>query len=196
MIDAGAAAPSQAKAQLQLQLQLQAQLQSQAPGLARRLAAFLYEGVLLFGVVWIVGTVYGVVTNQRHALVGALGLKVTLFVVLGLYFVYFWSRHGQTLAMKTWHLRVVARDGRPPAWPRAALRYLLAWLWFLPALAWVALWGLKGGAVTTAIVVAGVLAYAALARLRPDRQFFHDVLSGTRIVDARPVQAAQPVHAR
>jgi uncharacterized RDD family membrane protein YckC len=101
-----------------------------SPGLRRRLAALLYEGVLLFGVVWAVGIVYGVATNQRHALHGALGLKITLFAVLGLYFVYFWSRHGQTLAMRTWRLRVVgpssaARAMAPPpaytALPRCAL---------------------------------------------------------------------------
>jgi len=157
-----------------------------SPGLRRRLAALLYEGVLLFGVVWAVGIVYGVATNQRHALHGALGLKITLFAVLGLYFVYFWSRHGQTLAMRTWRLRVVGPDGRPPGAGRAALRYLLAWLWFLPALAVVGASGLAGGGAITTIVVVGVIAYAALARLRADRQFLHDVLCGTRVVDAPP----------
>lgn len=157
----------------------------QAPGIARRLAAFLYEGTLLFGIVWFAGFVYGVATNQRHALEGAFGLQATLFVVLGIYFVYFWSRQGQTLAMRTWRLRLVAPDGRPPGAGRATLRYLLAWLWFLPALAVVGLWGLTGGGVVFAVVVAGVLAYAALARLRADRQFLHDVACGTRIIEVR-----------
>ena len=161
-----------------------------APGLARRLAAFLYEGVLLFGIVWVVGIVYGIVTNQRHALHGALGLKATLFVALGLYFVYFWSRHGQTLAMKTWHLRLQAPDGGPPSPARAAIRYLLAWLWFLPALALVGLWEIKGGGPTFVIVLAGVGVYAALARLHPARQFLHDAMCGTRIVEARPPRPA------
>ena len=35
-----------------------------------------------------------------------------MFVVLGIYFVWFWSR-GQTLAMKTWHIRLVDAQGRP-----------------------------------------------------------------------------------
>ncbi|MBC7939239.1 MAG: RDD family protein, partial [Chitinophagaceae bacterium] len=77
-----------------------------APGLMRRLACFVYEGVLLFGVVMLAGLLYGVLTDQRHALVGSTGLQVFVFLVLGLYFVWFWSRHGQTLAMRTWHLRV------------------------------------------------------------------------------------------
>jgi len=153
--------------------------------LKRRLAAFVYDGVLLFGVIWAVGLVYGVVTNQRHALHGALGLQVTLFIAIGVYFVYFWSWHGQTLAMRTWRLRVQAADGRPPRPVRAAARYLLSWLWFLPALAAVSLAGLRGGAPTFAVVVAGALTYALLARRRADRQFLHDVLCGTCVVDVR-----------
>jgi uncharacterized RDD family membrane protein YckC len=73
-----------------------------APGLRRRLACFVYEGVLLFGVVMVAGLVYGIATGQRHALVGTTGLQVFTFVVLGCYFVFLWSRSGQTLAMQTW----------------------------------------------------------------------------------------------
>lgn len=164
----------------------------QVPGIARRLAALLYEGILLFGIVWFAGFVYGVATNQRHALQGAFGLQVTLFVVLGIYFVYFWSRQGQTLAMRTWRLRLVAPDGRPPGAGRATLRYLLAWLWFLPALAVVGLSGLTGGGVVFTVVVAGALAYAALARLRADRQFLHDVVCRTRIIDVRSATTLSP----
>ncbi|MBI5717095.1 MAG: RDD family protein [Burkholderiales bacterium] len=156
-----------------------------APSIVRRLAGFLYEGVLLFGIVWFVGLVYGVATDQRHALKGALGLQVTLFVVLGLYFIYFWSSQGQTLAMRTWRLRVQAQDGRPPSPLRAAARYLLAWLWFLPALVIVNAAGLTSAVAITSVVGTGVLAYTALARLRPDRQFLHDVVCGTCIVEAR-----------
>ena len=70
------------------------------------------------------GLVYGVATQQRHALVGALGLRVFLFLVLGVYFVWFWSRSGQTLAMQTWHIRLVTREGRPVTRLRALLPLL------------------------------------------------------------------------
>jgi uncharacterized RDD family membrane protein YckC len=157
-----------------------------APPLKRRLACFLYEGVLLFGVVMAAGLVYGVVTQQRHALVGSSGLKAFLFVVLGLYFVYFWSRSGQTLAMLTWRVRLVTANGKPVPAMRAACRYVLAWLWFVPALATVYFAGLKGGWPVTGAVLTGVLAYAALARLHPQRQFWHDAVCQTRLVDAPP----------
>ncbi len=156
----------------------------------RRLAAWVYEGVLLFGVLMLAGLAYGLVTQQRHALHGAHGLQLFLFAAIGSYFVFFWSRHGQTLPMKTWHIRVVTVQGvAVPPW-RAALRYALAWMWFVPALVTLAGMGLRSGGAVTATLLAGVLAYAALARLRPDRQFWHDVVCGTRLIDSRPPKAA------
>ena len=40
---------------------------------------------------------------------------------------------------------------------------------------------------TTTTLLAGVLGYAALTRMRPDRQFWHDAVCGTRLIDWRPV---------
>jgi uncharacterized RDD family membrane protein YckC len=156
------------------------------PALGRRLACFVYEGVLLFGVIMTAGIAYGVVTQQRHALVGTLGLRVTLFLVLALYFGWFWTRSGQTLAMQTWHIRLVTLKGRAVGWPRALIRYLLSWLWFVPALAMLYFWGLKGAWPAFAALTAGVLAYAGLSRLHPDRQYWHDAACRTRLVNWLP----------
>jgi uncharacterized RDD family membrane protein YckC len=158
----------------------------QTPGLARRLACFLYEGVLLFGVVMAAGMVYGIATNQRHALVGALGLRIFLFVVLGIYFVWFWSRHGQTLAQRTWRMQLLGPGEVPPAPLRATCRYLLAWLWFMPALLALHFSGLKGTPPTLIALTIGVIAYAAVSRLHPSRQYLHDLACGTRLVDWQP----------
>lgn len=154
------------------------------PGLARRLACFVYEGVLLFGVVMIGGYLYSALTQQRHALQGQTGLQAFLFLLLGIYFVGFWTKGGQTVAMKTWRIRVVDRHGQPLAQGRALARYLLSWIWFLPALATVHVYGLRGALETLAAVATGVVAYAALARLRADRQFWHDAVCGSRLIDA------------
>ena len=156
------------------------------PTMARRMACFGYEGVLLFGVLMTAGLVYGVATQQRHALVGSGGLQAFVAVVLGLYFVYFWSRTGQTLAMLTWHMRLVTVAGGRITPLRALCRYLLSWLWFLPALAAIHFSGLRGGWPTFCALAVGVLAYAALTRLHPDRQYWHDVLCQTRLVNWRP----------
>ncbi len=164
---------------------------ARAPGLARRLAAFVYEGILLFGVTMIAGYLFSSLTQQRHALNGRGGLMAFLFVVLGIYFVWFWSRGGQTVAMKAWHVRLVMPDGQPVSQGRALVRYLLAWLWFVPALAMAGLAELHGAGTITGIVLAGVLGYAALTRLRPDRQFWHDAVCGTRLVDWHPALLAK-----
>ena len=158
-----------------------------APGLPRRLACFVYEGVLLFGVLMISAYLYSSLTQQRHALHGKTGLQAFLFVVLGIYFVWFWSRGGQTVAMKAWHIRLVDAQGTAVTQLRAMARYLLAWAWFVPGLA--ALY-LSGGAASVGamfgVLTLGVLGFAALAYLRPDRQFWHDVVCGTRLVHWQP----------
>ncbi|HEY9105395.1 MAG TPA: RDD family protein [Roseateles sp.] len=156
------------------------------PGLARRFAAFLYEGVLLFGVIFFAGFLYSVLTRQEHALQGRVGLGVFLFLVLGLYFVGFWTRSGQTLAMKTWHLRITDLAGRPLGWGRALARYAFSWLWFLPALVSVRLMGLHSGGAIVGSLIAGVLAYLLIARLHPQRQFLHDAICGSRVVTQLP----------
>jgi uncharacterized RDD family membrane protein YckC len=158
------------------------------PSLRRRLAAFVYEGVLLFGVLMAAGLAYAAVAGLQLGPRGSLGQQLFLFLVLGLYFGWFWSHGGQTVAMKAWHIRLVDASGRPVSALRAAVRYLLSWLWFAPALLAAHQSGLKSGASVFGIIVAGVLAYAALARLNPQRQFWHDVVCGTRLIDDRAAQ--------
>ena len=155
-----------------------------APGLGRRLAALIYEGLLLFGVLMVAGWLYGGLTQQRHALVGRFGLQVFLFLVLAVYFVWFWTHGGQTVALKAWRLRVVAGNGLPLSQGRAFARYVCSWLWFLPSLLAIQLAGLHGGAAIGTTIVVGSLTYAATSFLHPQRQYLHDAICGTRIVDA------------
>jgi uncharacterized RDD family membrane protein YckC len=158
----------------------------EAPGLGRRLACLVYEGVLLFGVVMIAAYLYSSLTQQHHALVGMHGLQAFLFVVLGIYFVWFWSKGGQTVAMKTWHIRLLTREMKPVSQTRALARYLLSWMWFLPALAAAWFSGLSGGGQVAGLLGVGMLTYASLSWLLPQRQFWHDWVCGTRLVHWRP----------
>jgi uncharacterized RDD family membrane protein YckC len=161
------------------------------PGFARRLACLIYEGMLLFGVVMIAGYLYSSLTQQRHALVGTTGLQAFLFVVIGIYFTWFWAQGRQTVAMKTWHLRVMMRDGAPLTQPRALARYVASWLWFLPALAVAGLAGWRSGGAITLALAGGVAAYVLVARLTPSRQYLHDLICGTRMETWRPVRPGQ-----
>lgn len=156
-----------------------------APSVLRRMACFIYEGVLLFGVLMIAGYLFGTLTQQRHALYGRHGLQFFLFIVLGIYFVWFWSRGGQTVARKAWHIRLVRQGGAPVSQGRATVRYLLSWAWFLPALTAIAVLNVHRPGEVAALLLVGLSLYAALSWLHPRRQFVHDVLCGTELVTSQ-----------
>jgi uncharacterized RDD family membrane protein YckC len=158
------------------------------PSIARRLAAFVYEGVLLFGVLMLAAYLYSSLTQQHHALQGKHGLQAFLFVILAIYFAWFWSHGGQTVAMKAWHVRLVRADGQPVSQARALARYVLAYLWFLPALVAAYAAQIKSTPQIFTLMLLGVLVYAATARLHPRRQFWHDALCGTELVTWRPAR--------
>ena len=130
------------------------------PGLLRRLAAMAYELLLLSGVLAVTLILPQVlIATYAHRLATAAVLWAHLFLVTLVYFVGFWSHGGQTLAMKTWRIRLVTRDGQAVRRPQALMRYLLGWLTLAP-----------GGI--------GIV-WALVDR---DRQFLHDRLAGTRLV--------------
>lgn len=159
------------------------------PALWRRLSCWFYEGTLLFGVVFIAGYLFGALSQTRHAMDNRHGLQAFVFLVFGIYFTWFWHK-GQTLAMKTWHLRMLDTQGQPLTQARALARYLLSWVWVLPPLM-VGKW-----AGWTALQILGLCAiwvvlWALSSRFQADRQFWHDVWAGTRLVDVRPTLAKQ-----
>ena len=147
-----------------------------APGLGRRLASALYDLLMLAALVLVATfpflAVFGDSTQgwRRHV------LQLWVVLVCGAYFVWFWTRGGQTLPMKTWRIRVVRFDGCPLEPARALHRYLLALLGLLAA-------GLG-------------FAWALIDR---DRQFLHDRLARTALVDApaaaRAAVASEPPRA-
>ena len=144
------------------------------------MACWVYEGMLMFGVVFIAGYLFGTLSQTRNAMDNRHALQGFLFIVFGVYFVWFWAK-GQTLAMKTWHIRVVDVNGIPITQQRALLRYLLSWLWFLPPLgaSWLmSLSAAEGGM----LILVWVAVWASLARFHPQRQFWHDAWAGTQLV--------------
>jgi uncharacterized RDD family membrane protein YckC len=143
----------------------------------------------LFSVLMIAGYLFASLTQQHHALVGRHALQAFLFVVLAIYFVWFWSHGGQTVAMKAWHIRVVDRRLAPLSQPRALLRYLLSWLWFAPALLALQWAEIRSPPGIALLLISGIVSYAMLTWLHPQRQFLHDALSGTCLITQRPVPA-------
>jgi uncharacterized RDD family membrane protein YckC len=141
----------------------------------------VYEAMLLFGVVFIAGWLFDTLTQSRHALMLRHARQFWLFLVLGAYFVFFWYRSGQTLAMKTWRIKVVAPGAARLPLTRAIVRFLLAWMWFLPAMALDFALGLKGW-TSVGVVAAGMILWAMTILLDKDRQFLHDRIAGTRLI--------------
>jgi len=127
------------------------------PSLGKRLLCVLYDAMLLVAVLLVASfPIAGLVSRLDPALARSFQQAYVIFIA-GLYFTVFW-RKGQTLAMKTWKIRMETRDGRPLSWQRAWGRYALALLNLAClGLGW---WG---------------------AWLRSDRQFLHDHLAGTRL---------------
>jgi uncharacterized RDD family membrane protein YckC len=154
-----------------------------APSLFKRMAAWIYEGLLLFALCALTALAFGYITKSTHALAHRIELQVLLFVVMGIYFSWFWSK-GQTLAMKTWRFTITDTHGKPISIRLAALRYLLSWLWFAPPLLALAFTDLNKTRLYS-VMVGWLAAYSAIAWLHPSKQFLHDRLAGTRLVQLK-----------
>lgn len=119
-----------------------------------------YEAVLLFAVAFFAAWLFFFASGGRDATAGWSRYLLQLFIglVFAGYFLWSWLRGGQTLAMKTWHVRLV---GVTPG--KALLRFLLA----------------------VVLVPTGIsIVWALFDR---DRQFLHDRLAGTRLVLVKPL---------
>jgi uncharacterized RDD family membrane protein YckC len=163
----------------------------------RRLAAAMYECALLFAVFFIFAYAFLALTRSTFPLPHPTSdiFSAYVMVVFGAYFGYFWTRSGQTLAMKTWDIRVVNRAGQRLGWPMAIARYLLGWaaLIMLAALVTFGLMNFAEGqaraqtALLYPLVLVLLIALAyGLARIDPQRRFVHDRFLGTQVLAVVP----------
>ena len=107
-------------------------------GFGRRVAALLYDSVLLAALL-VIFTSGAVFLNHRHAVeretAGAWVYlyRAGLIGVIAGYYLLNWTRSGQTLGMRAWHLRAVTPAGKPLTWKEAALRCVFGVLAWAPA---------------------------------------------------------------
>ena len=145
----------------------------------------LYESMLIFAVLFIFGGMFSILMEQKHALYLRSLMQDWLLLLLALYFVWFWTHGGQTLAMQTWRIRLVTVDGGPVGFRRALGRFILSWMWIMPGL--VAAWAIGAKAwMLVLIPAANVVLWALAAFLDPQRQFLHDRIAGTRLISFDP----------
>ncbi|MFA5521267.1 MAG: RDD family protein [Castellaniella sp.] len=154
-----------------------------APSRLRRLASMLYEGVLLFGVVFIADYIFDTLTQSHDGDALRSGRQAVAFLSIGAYFIISWHRKGQTLPMKTWHIRLLMRDGSAPGLARLMLRYVLLWPVPLLSALVVDLIVQRTGQSWAYGLLAGIpLIFFVWTWFDPQGQFLHDRLAGTRLV--------------
>jgi len=112
-------------------------------GLARRLAAMLYDTLLSIALLMVVTFAYLMVLkliygetqlkamSEAGALTGDPLLSTLLLFSLFAFFAKFWTHNGQTLGMQVWGVRVQNADGSAIDLWQALLRFLLAIISFL-----------------------------------------------------------------
>jgi uncharacterized RDD family membrane protein YckC len=133
---------------------------ARSASLTKRVLSLVYETLLLAAVLF-AGTLPILLLMQHiEAALARPLLQLYLLALCGGYFVWQWRRGGQTLPMKSWRLRLVTRDGAPLTPRHAIYRFIFALL-------------------SLALVGTGFL-WALFDR---DRQFLHDRLAGTRIIN-------------
>jgi uncharacterized RDD family membrane protein YckC len=130
-----------------------------AASLARRLGSLCYEALLVAAILFVAGWTFLIFEHALPAALARLFLQFYLLAVTAAYFIFCWTRSGQTLPMKTWHIRVVAQNGTAVSTAQAARRYLYA---------------------IASIALCGAGFWWALADR--DGRFLHDRLAGTKIV--------------
>ena len=132
-----------------------------------RIAAMIYESLLVTAVIFIAALPFLHLVGNAEAGWRHHVFQLYLAGILFAYFSAFWLRSGQTLAMKTWRIRLVNADGGTLTFRQAVLRFFLA------------LFGL---------LLAGAGFWWAL--FDRDRQFLHDRITGTRLI--RVPRKAEP----
>ncbi|MDH5190395.1 MAG: RDD family protein [Gammaproteobacteria bacterium] len=110
------------------------------PGLMKRLAVMLYDGMLLFGVLFFASLIVMLPVDEPETIATHLWYQVYLVVVCYLYFAYAWTRSGQTLGLKTWKLRVQQPDGKSITWVQSLIRFvsaIISWSIFGMGFLWI-----------------------------------------------------------
>lgn len=153
------------------------------PTLKRRLICLVYEAFLLAAVEMLATLLYLLATRNQHTPTIEHGLRFVLFLVTAAYFIHFWTDSGHTLAMKTWRIKLVKVGYARVPLRAAALRYLLSWGWFMPALLVSYVFNLTANkSYFSLALVVGIVAWGCTVFLDKDRQFLHDKLAGTRLI--------------
>jgi len=125
----------------------------------RRTLCMIYDFLLFLAIWFVASLIFIVIVQDTNFTYFKPIYQFYSLSIIGIYFIWFWTHGGQTLAMQTWKMRIVAKDGSALTMKQAITRYLFA--------------------------VIGITSFGIgiiWALIDRDRQYLHDRLAGTRIV--------------
>ena len=96
------------------------------PGLPRRLAALIYDSLLLFSLLFAATVPVLLLTGGDAVGPNQPVFTAYLLAVSYVYFGWCWTRSGQTLGMRAWKMRVRTRGGGPLGWRSSLARFAAA----------------------------------------------------------------------
>ena len=140
------------------------------PGLFRRMAAIIYDSVLVAALVAAAFTLvylplaagFGLENIKDYPLYQT-AMTIWMFTVAIGFHLWFWTHGGQTLGMRAWRIMLFSSDGRSPSLKQAVVRYAVA-------------------VVSLAAFGLGFL----WILIDSQKHAWHDIASGTRLVLVDP----------
>lgn len=127
--------------------------------LGRRLGAILYDSLLVLALMFLGTLPFVAARGGEPVNPGDVPYQLMMLLILYLFFIGYWCRHGRTLGMQSWRLTVETAHGDKPDIKAATVRFFAAIVSWLPLGLgfWWQLWD-------------------------KDRLTWHDRWSGTRLV--------------
>jgi len=105
----------------------------QNTGLIRRLAAMIYDALLIAALLFLATIPFIAARGGEPVEIGDNVLyRFVLAGVIYVFFVGFWTRAGRTLGMQSWGLQLQTQDERVPSIAIASLRFFAALLSWAP----------------------------------------------------------------
>ena len=105
----------------------------QNTGLLRRMAAMLYDTLLILACLILVTIPFIAARGGEPVEVdGNLVYQAVVMLVIYTFFAGFWTRSGRTLGMQSWGLQLETRDGSLPSLSAATIRFFAALISWAP----------------------------------------------------------------
>lgn len=109
----------------------------QNTGLIRRLAAILYDALLVFACLVMLAIISTTILGGQSVYEGGptyvMGYNAVRFLIIYLFFTLYWARIGRTLGMQSWGLQLESIQGGRVTLSQANIRFFAALLSWAPA---------------------------------------------------------------